>query len=255
MTISVDDFVNSYWSSTEMNPNTPMSLLTHDLEVRSAGSPGRELLQRLKDCPLDLLGATRPLEFARRLQSEEPQHRQVLEELLEWTFLDDEFLLVALVALVPDLGCVSGRLCRVRPSEDTIAEVLGQATIALRRTHQLAEGERVAFVLSEAFAKARGEQRKLARHNVPTVKIPWGYDEAEPEAELRDLSEVVLSLAVKNRIITPDESSIIEMTRSGRRSLEQLARESGHSYDALRVRRARAERRLRRFYGVAEGAQ
>ena len=244
--------MNSHWSSEEMNPTTPQSLLTHDLEVRSSGSPGRCLLERLEECSLDLLGATRALEFAQLLQSGEPESRRVLEELLEWTFLDDEFLLVALVALAPELGHVAGRLCRIRPSEDTIAEVIAQATVAMRHTYDLAEGERIDFVLREASTKTRSRQRILARHNVPAVKIPWDYDEAEPEPQLRDMSEVVLSLAVDSRIITLSESSLIETTRSGRRSLEQIARESGHSYNALRMRRARAEDRLRRFYGANE---
>jgi len=252
MTNLVCDFMNSYWSSETMNPTTPQSLLTHDLEVRSSGSPGRCLLERLEDCSLDLLGTSRALEFAQMLQGSEPESRRVLEELLEWTFLDDEFLLIALVALAPDLGHVAGRLCRIRPSEDTIAEVLAQATVALRQTYDLAEGERVEFVLREASTKTRSRQRMLARHNVPAVKIPSGYDEAEPEVELRDMSEVVLSLAVDSHVITLGESSLIEVTRSGRRTLEQLARESGNSYNALRMRRTRAEDRLRRFYGVTE---
>jgi len=252
MTNLVCEFMNSYWSSETMNPTTPLSLLTHDLEVRSSGSSGRCLLQRLEDCSLDLLGATRALEFAQLLQGSESESRRVLEELLEWTFLDDEFLLVALVALAPELGHVAGRLCRIRPSEDTIAEVLAQATVALRHTYDLAEGERIDFVLREASRKTRAHQRMLVRHNVPAVKIPWDYDEAEPEVELRDMSEVVLSLAVDSHVITLGESSLIEATRSGRRSLEQLARESGDSYNALRMRRSRAEDRLRRFYGVTE---
>jgi hypothetical protein len=95
----------------------------------------------------------------------------------------------------------------------------------------------------------------LARHNVPTVKIPWGYDEVEPEVKLRDMSVVVLSLAVENHIISPDESALIEVTRSGRRSLDELARESSDSYNALRMRRSRAETRLRRFYGIDEVAK
>ena len=255
MTNLVCDFMNSYWSSEEMNLTTPQSLLTHDLKVRSSGSPGRCLLQRLEDCSLNLLGATEALEFAQLLQVSEPESRQVLEELLEWTFLDDEFLLVALVALAPELGHVAERLCRFRPSEDTIAEVLAQATVALRQTYDLAEGERIDFVLREASRKTRAHQRMFARHNVPAVKIPWDYDEAEPEVELRDMSEVVLSLAVDSHVITLGESSLIEATRSGRRSLEQLARESGDSYNALRMRRARAEDRLRRFYGVIEVAK
>jgi len=253
MTNSQCVLMNSYWSSEDMKPNsTPMSLLTHDLEVRSSGSPGRDLIERLETYQLDLLGTSRALEFAQLLQDPEPRIRQVLEELLEWTTLDDDSMLIALVALSPELEFTASRLSWGRPSDDTVSELLAQATVALRWTHELVEGERVEFVLSHAFTKTRAEQRSMARHNVPTTLLPDDYDAAEPAMERLEIAIGLLARAVADRVITNDESMLIQRTRGYQMSLQSLADESGCSYETLKKRRNRAETRLRRHL-VAQG--
>ena len=150
MTISRCKFVNSYWSTSEMNLTTSLtSLLTRDLEARSAGSSGRALLEKLEFYCFDL-NVARPLEFAESLQSDEPGPRQLLEQLLEWTAVQPSFQLVALVALAPGLDQIALRLGRGRPSDDTISEVVAQATEALHWTEEFTEGERRDFVLRHA---------------------------------------------------------------------------------------------------------
>jgi hypothetical protein len=229
-----------------------MSLLTHDLEVRSAGSPGRDLLERLDDYCLDLLGTEGPLEFARVLQNPAPDIRQVLEELLEWTALDNDFLLIALVALSPELELIALRLSWGRPSKDTISEVLTQATVALRWTHELVEGERVEFVLAHALTKTRNEQRRMSRHNVPTTFIPDDYDRGEPEVESSNVSPPLLTRAVTNHVISEDDAELIQKTRGEKKAIEVLAIESGSTYDALRMRRTRAEDSLRHHFRATD---
>jgi len=253
MTKSLRFFVNSYWSSGDMKPtNTALSLLTHNLKVRSTGSPGRDLLERLDDYCLDLLGAEGPFEFARLLQSLESNPRHVLEELLEWTALDNDFLLIALVALAPELERTASRLSWGRPSDDTVAEVLTQATVALKWTHELVEGERIDFVLTHAQSKTRSEQRRMARHNVPTVRIPHGYDEEEPEAPYFGVSIELLSRAVERDVLTSGESLIIQRTRGDRTPLQLIAEETGDSYEAVKKRRNRAERKLRQHLSTMD---
>jgi len=253
MTKSRCCFMNSYWSSGDMKPtNTPMSLLTRDLAIRSKGSPGRDLVERLSDFELDLLGTVRPLEFAQALRSPAPPNRQVLEELLEWTALDNDFLLIALVALAPELEQIALRLSWARPSKDTVSEVLTQATIALRWTHELTEGERVTFVLEQALMKTRTEQRRMSRHNVPTTFIPDDYDEVEPEVESINFAPALLDRAVANYVISSSDATLIRRTRGDKKRLEDLAKEFGLSYDALRMRRTRAEDCLRRHYRVMD---
>lgn len=247
------EFMESYWCSGEMTTTPAIQpLLTRDLEARSAGSSGRALLDILEDNRLDLLGTTNPLDFAQRLQSDDPRARRSLEELLEWTGQVPEFRLVTLVALAPRLDAIAQRLGRGRPSSDTIGEVLVQATDALRWSEELVEGERVDFVLTHTLSRTRAEQRRLARHNVPADAFPRDFDledESVPCDEMRVASR--LAHAVRLGVISPGERALIEATRTGESSLHSLAKSNDH-YDTVRVRRARAERRLRSFYGASK---
>ena len=253
MTKSLCVSVNSYWSSGAMKPHpTPQSLLTHDLKVRSSGSYGRDLLERLDDYCLDLLGTETPLEFALALQDPAATTRQVLEELLEWTPLDNDFVLIALVSLSPNLELITSRLSWGRPSKDTISEVLTQATTALRWTNELVEGERVDFVLEHALAKTRNEQRRMSRHNVTTTFIPDDYDLGEPEIESFEVTPPLLDRAEANRVICKQDADVIRKTRGENASLQILADDSGTSYDALRMRRTRAENLLRRHFRATD---
>jgi hypothetical protein len=237
------------------NTHAIQSLLVRDLEARSSGSSGRALTELLEDYCLDLLGEARPLAFALHLQSDDPACRRVLEELLEWTSVHREFQLVVLVALAPRLERVASRLGRGRPSDDALAEVLAQATVALAWTHELVEGERADFVLAYAASRTRRAQRQMARHNVPTEALPGGFDRAEPESGYLDEGQTRLARAIERRVITVDESRLIEETRGGTRTLHQVALATTDSYDALRLRRSRAEARLRRYFNVTgEGA-
>lgn len=235
-----------------MTKPTVQSLLTHDLETRSAGSSGRALLDKLEDYCLDLLDATRPLEFAQRLESTDPHARRVLEELLEWTAQERAFQLVALVALAPDLDRVARQLGHGRPSADTVAEVLVQASQALCWTYELVEGERADFVRRYAFMASKGEQRRMSRHNVLALSFSDDFDWAEVSSGLDVEAKVDqrLRFAHDRGVISSDERQVIELTRGGTCSLRALAQASTASYDALRVRRSRAESRLRAFYGI-----
>lgn len=244
--------VTSYWSSGDMTTPTAQSLLTHDLEVRSAGSSGRALLATLEDYCLDLLGATKPLEFALLLRSVDPRPRQVLEELLEWTAQEPAFQLVALVSLAPVLDQVARRLGHRRPSIDTVSEVLAQASQALLWTHELVEGERVEFVRHHAFTASNTEQIRMARHNMPAVPIPDDFDQAADghRSAAQDVVDQRLGFAVRRGVISAGERQLIEETRRGGCSLVALAESKSGDYDALRMRRARAESRLRSFYRI-----
>ena len=253
MTKSLCLSVNSYWSSGDMKPaTTPLSLLTNDLKVRSSGSYGRDILRRLDDYCLDLLDTGGPLQFALALQDSAPGRRLVLEELLEWTPLDNDFVLIALIALSPELESIALRLSWGRPSKDIISEVLTQATVALRWTNELIEGERTDFVLEHALAKTRNEQRRMSRHNVPTTFIPDDYDEGEPEVEPFEDAPSLLVRAEANHVISRADAELIRTTRGENISLQFLAEESADSYDALRMRRSRAEDRLRRHFRTTD---
>ncbi len=243
--------VRSSWCAGAMsNSRTATILLTHDLEARSKGSPGRRLLGVLDDCELDLLGTSSALEFAKRLRDDEASARGALEELLEWVVREDDLVLVALVALAPRLDRVAARLSRGQSGEDAVAEVLAQATRALSWAHEQAPGERVAFVLAEAHSKSRSERRKMSRHNVPAGPLPDHVDLAAPDEPAAEALETQLERAIERGVITPHEYELIVSTRRDRRRLSRLGGEATGSYDALRMRRARAETRLRHFLAM-----
>lgn len=255
MTIIVISFVSSYWCSRLMNKTTaPLSLLTHDLEVRSSGWQGRQLIGMIRSAGLEVVEAERPIDFARRLRSSDQHHRVVLEHLLEWTPIVPEFQLVALVTLAPRLERCAARLGRGRPSDDTVAEVLSHATRALHGTHEIPEGGRALFVLNFAFSRSRCTQRKMLRHNVPAGELGT-IDVAEPAIDWSVTLTQHLEQAMAVGVINSDEAEVIEMTRLGGCGLRQWSELTGEPYDRLKKRRFRAESRLRRYFASAGGIQ
>ena len=255
MTFTVIILVSSYWCSRLMNETTaPMSLLTHDLEVRSSGSPGRQLIGMIHSAGLEVVEPERPIDFARRLRSSDPQNRMVLERLLEWTPIVPEFQLVALVTLAPRLERCAARLGHGRPSDDTVAEVLFHAARALHLTHEIREGGRAPFVLDFAFSRSRCTQRKILRHNVTTEEL-GNVDVAEPAIDWTTTLTQRLEEAMAAGVINPDEAEVIEMTRWGGCTLSQWSALTGEPYDRLKKRRSRAETRLRRYFAGAGAVQ
>ena len=121
-----------------------------------------------------------------------------------------------------------------------------------RWTNELVEGERADFVLGYALTKTRTEQRRMSRHNVPTTFIPDDYDEVEPEIELWKFRPTLLERALAKHVICAQDADLIRRTRGEGVSLKAFADDSGLAYDALRMRRARAENLLRRDFRTTD---
>jgi hypothetical protein len=256
MTITMRIFMNSYWSPLVMTyTNTPLSLLTHELEVRSCGSPGRHLFALIEESGLELFGTGSPVSFAVGLQSRQPKNQEVLENLLELTSAVTPFELIALVALAPELELSAARLSWGRPSDDTVSELLSHATFALRHTHAIDHGDRAQFVLRHASSRTRSAQRQSAVHNVKAERIMDDFDAEQPPVDFSRTVAERLSEAMAMNIITSDEAELLEMTRSGECSLRQWAKATGEPYDRLRMRRTRAEKSLRRYFDVKGDGQ
>lgn len=249
MTSSLREFVNSYWSSEVMtNTHSTLSLLTRDLEARSHGRPGRALLDELERYRVNLLDAGSAIEFALRLRIMDDEATFALEEFLEWTSVAPNFQLVALVALTPELENITERFARRRRSSDLEAEIISWALEALQWTHELVDGERVEFVLRHVISRVRRQRRMNARHNIQTETLDHFTELEELPYEPDELDfEMCLDLALERGVISLEESALIRSTRSPKVNLVSLARASTDSYDALRMRRRRAEARVRHF--------
>ena len=92
-----------------------------------------------------------------------------------------------------------------------------------------------------------GRARRTIQATEPLVS-----DELAPARREEEEAEVVLARAARAGAISCEEAVLILRTRLEGLSLATLARELGVSYDALRVRRRRAERRLLLFLGVPD---
>ena len=256
MTITMRIFVSSYWSPRCMtHTNTSMSLLTHELEIRSCGSPGRRLFTLIEQFEWERFESETPIAFAIALQSPESRNQEVLEDLLEQTVPVPPFELIALVALSPGLANSAARLSWGRPGEDTVSELLSHATFALRHAHEVEHGGRAPFVLKHAASRTRSAQRQSLVHNVKTERIGCDFDAEEAPVHLALTVAERLSEAMLHRVITSDEAELLEMTRSGECSLRRWAEITREPYDQLRMRRVRAETNLRRYFNVKIGTK
>ena len=94
---------------------------------------------------------------------------------------------------------------------------------------------------------ALGRARRTAQMSEPLVS-----EELAPARREEEEVELLLARAVRAQAISREEAVLILRTRLEGLSLVTHARELGVSYDALRVRRRRAERRLLLFLGVAD---
>lgn len=234
------------------NFQTITSLLTADLAARSAGSSGRTLLRKVEQYGFDLDPTTSLLEWALRLRGDDERQRHVLEELLEWTADDVDFCLIALVSLAPKLEMIARRVGWLT-REDGVAEIVARATAALQWTWEIKEGRRVDFVLRETAKAASVERSSIRRRHVISLPIDDEFDAAEPTLDDAQTATEYLRRAVELRVIDDLEYDVVVSTRSGLASLNDLAERLDLSYDALRMRRCRAETRVRRLFNVEVG--
>jgi DNA-directed RNA polymerase specialized sigma24 family protein len=91
----------------------------------------------------------------------------------------------------------------------------------------------------QGFAGEQHRRRDLPER--PLERVPKPHRHADLEAPLKR--------ALAAKALTPEEAELILCTRIDRTPLAELAVAQGVPYDALRVRRRRAERRLLLFLG------
>ncbi|MGH2949463.1 MAG: hypothetical protein ACRDPC_24950 [Solirubrobacteraceae bacterium] len=158
---------------------------------------------------------------------------------------------LVLHALLPGLKRLSARLLvDTREQEELWSALLACAWQRIRTYPVARRPRRVAAnllldTLHDAVAAHRVAVRARAELDVVPARLPVGGPQIE-----RDV-EAVMARAVRAGAVTAAEVELILRTRIDGVSLVSLARSEGVTYDALRVRRRRAERRLLLHLGVA----
>jgi DNA-directed RNA polymerase specialized sigma24 family protein len=155
---------------------------------------------------------------------------------------------IILQALLPGLKRLAGRLIRSPQARDEIWSTLLAA--AWERIHSyplLRRPQRIAANLLLDTRLAIRQERELVRKRGGEVGLA---DLPLPPPRLLPLGlERPLRRAVDAGAISAEEAELIAQTRIDGTPLVELAAEEGVAYDALRVRRRRAERRLLLFLG------
>lgn len=225
-----------------------MSLFTRDLERTSTGSPGRSLMGVIESLGFDTLGASRPLDLALALQEATPERDLLVGQYLEAATKDPQLVTLVMVAVTPAVEdaiarCVSyiGRAAFTEELVITLMEQLqtvGEQPTELRRR----------WLATSAVASARATSRSARRRAVPSISLPDDFDVTEVIDDKGWHEELLAAmwLAV-GTVINTDEFVLIDCTRVWGVELEWIAERYGISYDAARMRRCRAEAKVRDF--------
>jgi len=236
----------------------PMSLFAHDLELSSIGSASRRLLRIIEDLDLDSLGATTPMELGRRLQEEDPTTTELVGHYLAAASQERNLASLGLVAITPAVTRAVSRAGGRARSSELLDELSVTLLEALREVAAVPVSSRRAWLAATAVRRARAATRKPAGQ-LRVIQLDDSIDvEAPSEAEIEDSRlerrEMALWTAIAEGIVDEETWIVIDATRGFGFSLADFASYLDTPYDTLRMRRSRAEAKLRDFIlDVEEG--
>lgn len=155
---------------------------------------------------------------------------------------------VVLQALLPGLKRLAGRFLFETGEREELWSLLLAHLWAGIRSYPLERRPRkvAANLLLDA---AHATLAELARERRLRAQPPAMALATEAPADRREQEEVVLARAVRAAALSRQEAQLILRSRIEGESLAEIAAEEGVGYDALRMRRRRAELRLRLFLG------
>ena len=219
-----------------------LSLFTRDLETTFHGTAGIRLLQELDDLGLSTLGASRPLDLATRLQTAGPETDEALTQLVRLAQGDPRLTSLVVVALAPEITAAITR----SGGQWLTRERFGDLYLGARAT--LAEGD---FTIRTALANrivslARHESRQQDRSRRRVESLPEDFDVPEEIVEEDPRLELLL-VAEQQHVVSHEDFRLVVDTRTRGSSLAAAAENLGITYDAARLRRSRAEAKLRNF--------
>lgn len=184
----------------------------------------------------------------RRQRGDYERESAILAALLRQARSDPLAGRVVLQALLPGLKRLAGRLLfEAGEREELWSLLLAHLWVGLRSYPVERRPRRVAanLLLDAAHATLAdlGKERRL-RARAPEL--------APESVEAGEQEEVVLARAVRAGALSRAEALLILRSRVERVPLAQIAAEQDARYDALRIRRRRAELRLRLFLGNSD---
>jgi len=201
----------------------------------------------------DLTALVRFMHKAKGAQAEKDR---VLCSLLTWAQKDPLGGRVVLETIRPGLLRLAGRLIVDANDQDELLAVLLDAVWEQIRGYPVARRPRwvAANLLLDTLNQTQRTLHPRHRrvHMVPCgLDIDPAYDDLSPAHRPADEGDVdgLLDRAVKAGALGGEEAEIILRSRIDGVSVEELAHTAGVSYNTMKLRRQRAERRLLVFFG------
>jgi hypothetical protein len=233
---------------------SPLNDMTTHLTSRSAGSAGRQALERFAAAGIDCGNASSPIELALDCQgpSDPARAAATVAGLVALARADELAALTALVALQPGLRRITRRLVRggavCVEAEADVAAIAWERIVELSdRTH----GPHVArAVLEGTWSRARrlaGNRQSEHARTAPAVLCRGAHDRcaAGERADPAVLVTTLLEDAERAGALGRRQIDLLEEHVVRDRPLALLAAGSGRSLASLQKDRQRAERALR----------
>lgn len=173
----------------------------------------------------------------------------ILAFLLERAREDELAARVVLAALLPGLKQLAGSLYHVVGEEDELSSLLLATAWQQIRSFPIERrrSRLAANVLFDTRKRIRAELAELRRQTLhpDDRSFPLAPQGASWQGDV----DALLARAVAAGAISAEEAELVARTRIDGLSLAAVAAAEGVGYDALRIRRSRAERRLLFFLG------
>jgi DNA-directed RNA polymerase specialized sigma24 family protein len=152
---------------------------------------------------------------------------------------------IALAGMVlPGLRRAAYSLVRACPDRaaDVEADMLAGLLSALARVTP-SRRRPAGYLVGMAFTAAKKTVREELAERGRVTHAPHGSPPQPPFGH----PDFILGEAVLDGVFSPDDAELIGSTRLGHVNLKQAARARGVTYDAIRLRRSRAEQRLKAY--------
>jgi DNA-directed RNA polymerase specialized sigma24 family protein len=239
------------WRDVAMTPHPmPIDRLAAHLALLSRTKAGAELIAALVDVGVVEEGCRDLGPIIRASQPiDEGRYRQALATTaFALAPTNQVAALVVIMVLRPDLQRLTRRLARTTMDlEEAQADVVAVAWQLI--TQRIKTRHRVDSTLTLIDATWNEIRREAGLRRGRVDQVPLGADlnVAAPESDRLQRWPGLLAAGVSHGVLTPRQVVIIGQTRMDGRPLHDVARDLGHSYDAVRKERQRAERALRAY--------